>query len=470
MEMLINSKHISTEERMEVTNPYDNSIVDTIPVADEKIVHDAIKSAKNSKNKMTNLSSREIYYRLTEACTELKEQKEDIAKIITKETGKPINGSLYELDRSIETLMFAAEESKRVYGENVPIDAGLGGEGVMAFTKKIPLGVVAAITPFNYPVNLAIHKLAPALAARNTVILKPSKEAPLSGLMLAEILANHFPEGVINTLTGSGKLIGDLLVTNDDINKISFTGSVPIGTHIAKNAGMKKLTLELGGNDPTIVLKDADIEKAVSDIVNGAYLFSGQVCMGVKRVIVERDIIDEFTENLVKQTGKLKVGNPMNKDTDIGPLINTKAVEYVNEVVNDAVSNGANVEIGAKVKNNFYWPTVLTGIKEDMKIVSNETFGPIAPIIEAQDIDEAINIANNSKYGLNAGVFTQNIHNALKCVNSIESGSVFVNKASTFRTDNMPFGGFKNSGMGKEGIKYAVEDMCKTKLIGFNLN
>lgn len=470
MEMLINSKHISTEERMEVTNPYDNSIVDTIPVADEKIVHDAIKSAKNSKNKMTNLSSREIYYRLTEACTELKEQKEDIAKIITKETGKPINGSLYELDRSIETLMFAAEESKRVYGENVPIDAGLGGEGVMAFTKKIPLGVVAAITPFNYPVNLAIHKLAPALAARNTVILKPSKEAPLSGLMLAEILANHFPEGVINTLTGSGKLIGDLLVTNDDINKISFTGSVPIGTHIAKNAGMKKLTLELGGNDPTIVLKDADIEKAVSDIVNGAYLFSGQVCMGVKRVIVERDIIDEFTENLVKQTGKLKVGNPMNKDTDIGPLINTKAVEYVDEVVNDAVSNGANVEIGAKVKNNFYWPTVLTGIKEDMKIVSNETFGPIAPIIEAQDIDEAINIANNSKYGLNAGVFTQNIHNALKCVNSIESGSVFVNKASTFRTDNMPFGGFKNSGMGKEGIKYAVEDMCKTKLIGFNLN
>ncbi len=470
MEMLINSKHISTEERIEVTNPYDNSIVDTIPVADEKIVHNAIKSAKNSKNKMTNLSSREIYYKLTEACTELKEQKEDIAKIITKETGKPINGSLYELDRSIETLMFAAEESKRVYGENVPIDAGLGGEGVMAFTKKIPLGVVAAITPFNYPVNLAIHKLAPALAARNTVILKPSREAPLSGLMLAEILANHFPEGVINTLTGSGKFIGDLLVSNEDINKISFTGSVPIGTHIAKNAGMKKLTLELGGNDPTIVLKDADIEKAVSDIVNGAYLFSGQVCMGVKRVIVEHDIIDEFTENLVKQTGKLKVGNPMNKDTDIGPLINTKAVEYVDEVVNDAVSNGANVEIGAKVKNNFYWPTVLTGIKEDMKIVSNETFGPIAPIIEAQDIDEAINIANNSKYGLNAGVFTQNIHNALKCVNSIESGSVFVNKASTFRTDNMPFGGFKNSGMGKEGIKYAVEDMCKTKLIGFNLN
>lgn len=469
MEMIINSKHISTENRMDVINPYDNSVVDTIPIADEKIVLDAIQSANNAKDNINKLSSREIYYRLSDACDDLKEEKEKIAKIITQETGKPINGSLYELDRSIETLMFAAEESKRIFGENVPIDAGLGGEGVIAFTKKIPLGVVAAITPFNYPVNLAIHKLAPALAARNTVILKPSREAPISGLMLAEILANHFPSGVVNTLTGSGKLIGDLLVKNDDINKISFTGSVPTGMHIANNAGMKKLTLELGGNDPTIVLKDADIDKAVADIVNGAYLFSGQVCMGVKRIIVESEIIDGFTQKLVKETGKLKVGNPMSKETDIGPLINHKAVEYVDAVVQDAVGNGANIDVGGKVKDNLYWPTVLTDVKENMKVVSNETFGPIAPIIEAKDIDEAIQIANNSKYGLNAGVFTENINDALKCLNLIESGSVFVNKASTFRTDNMPFGGFKNSGMGKEGIKYAVEDMCKTKLIGFNL-
>ena len=470
MEMLINSKHISTDETIDVTNPYDNSVVDTIPVADEKIVLEAIQSAKDAKERITELSSREIYYRLTDACDYLRKQKEKIAKIITQETGKPITGSLYELDRSIETLMFAAEESKRIYGENIPIDAGLGGAGVMAFTKKVPLGVVAAITPFNYPVNLAIHKLAPALAARNTVILKPSREAPLSGLMLAEILANHFPDGVVNTLTGSGKQIGDILLDNDDVNKISFTGSVATGIHIANNSGMKKLTLELGGNDPTLVLQDANLDKAVADIVNGAYLFSGQVCMGVKRIIVESKIIDEFTDKLVKETSKLKVGNPMDKNTDIGPLINNKAVEYVDKVVQDAVKMGATIEAGAKSRDNLYWPTVLSGVKEDMEVVSNETFGPIAPIIEAEDMDEAIKIANNSQYGLNAGVFTENIHDALKCVNSIESGSVFVNKASTFRTDNMPFGGFKNSGMGKEGIKYAVEDMCKTKLIGFNLN
>ena len=469
MEMLINSKHISTDKSMDVLNPYDNSIVDTIPIADKKITLDAIKSAKNAKESIVKLTSRQIYYNLNDACDELRENKKKIAKVITQETGKPIKGSLYELDRSIETLTFAAEESKRIYGESVPIDAGLGGENVIAFTKKIPLGCVAAITPFNYPVNLAIHKLAPALAAKNTVILKPSSEAPLSGLMLAEILANHFPNGVVNTVTGSGENIGDILVKNDDINKISFTGSIPTGIHIANNSGMKKITLELGGNDPTIVLKDADIEKAVKEVVNGAYLFSGQVCMGVKRVIVEHEIIDEFTQKLIEETRKLKVGNPSSTDTDIGPLINNKAVQNVNNKVEEAVSMGATIEVGGKIRNNFYWPTVISNVQEDMKLVSDETFGPIAPIIEAKDINHAIAIANNTHYGLNAGVFTNNINDAIKCANAIESGSVFINKASTFRTDNMPFGGFKNSGVGKEGIKYAVEDMCRTKLIGFNI-
>jgi len=469
MEMLINSKHISTDKSMDVLNPYDNSIVDTIPIADKKITLDAIKSAKNAKESIVKLTSRQIYYNLNDACDELRENKKKIAKVITQETGKPIKGSLYELDRSIETLIFAAEESKRIYGESVPIDAGLGGENVIAFTKKIPLGCVAAITPFNYPVNLAIHKLAPALATKNTVILKPSSEAPLSGLMLAEILANHFPKGVVNTVTGSGENIGDILVKNDDINKISFTGSIPTGIHIANNSGMKKITLELGGNDPTIVLKDADIEKAVKEVVNGAYLFSGQVCMGVKRVIVEHEIIDEFTQKLIEETRKLKVGNPSSTDTDIGPLINNKAVQNVNNKVEEAVSMGATIEVGGKIRNNFYWPTVISNVQEDMKLVSDETFGPIAPIIEAKDINHAIAIANNTHYGLNAGVFTNNINDAIKCANAIESGSVFINKASTFRTDNMPFGGFKNSGVGKEGIKYAVEDMCRTKLIGFNI-
>lgn len=469
MEMLINGENISADERMNVINPYDDTVVDTIPVADEKMVHNAILSAKKARKRIGDMTGRQVYYCLDEVAMELKQNRKRIAKTITLETGKPITGSYYEMDRSIETMLFAAEESKRIYGENVPIDAGLGGENVMAFTRKIPLGCVAAITPFNYPVNLAVHKLAPALAARNTVILKPSRLAPLSALMLAEILAQHFPQGVINTLTGSGKLIGDVLVKDDDVNKISFTGSVPVGKRIAQNASMKKVTLELGGNDPTIVLESADIDRAVSEVANGAYLFSGQVCMGVKRIIVERTIIDEFTQRLVEETRKLKVGNPMKKDTDIGPLISHESVENVTALVDDAVQGGATVETGAKTSGNIYYPTVLSGVSEDMKLVSDETFGPIAPIIEARDVDDAIQIANNTPYGLNAGVFTEKLSEALKCVNMIEAGSVFVNKASTFRTDNMPFGGFKNSGMGKEGIKYAVEDMTRTKLIGFNL-
>lgn len=469
MEILINGEHISKNETIDVLNPYDNSVVDTIPVADKNDVQNVINAANLAKDKIYEFSSRKVSNLLYDSFDELKKNRNKIAKTITKETGKPIKDSFVEMDRSVETLKFAAEEAKRIYGETVPLDSGLGGKGFYAFTRKIPLGVVAAITPFNYPVNLAIHKIGPALAAKNTVILKPSREAPLSGLMLAEIIANHFPDGVVNTITGLGEEIGDALVSDENVDKISFTGSVPTGLGIANNSGMKKLTLELGGNDPVIVLDDADIDKAVKGVVNGAYLFSGQVCMGVKRVIVDKNIADEFTDKLINASSKLKVGNPMDEKTDIGPLINNTAVKMVEQSVDNAVDNGANIECGGKVKENFYYPTVLTDVNDDMDIVKNETFGPIAPIISVDGVDEAISLANNTRYGLQAGVFTENVHNALKCCEEIEAGSVFVNKQSTFRTDNMPFGGFKLSGVGKEGVKYAVDEMCRTKLIGFNL-
>ena len=469
MEILINGKHIKKDEHIDVLNPYDNSLVDTVPIADKNDVDYAVESANNAKKVLQEFSARKVSNLLFDAYDDLKSESKKIAKVITEETGKPISGSIFEMERSVETLKFAAEEAKRIYGETVPLDAGLGGKGFYGFTLKIPLGVVAAITPFNYPVNLAIHKIAPAIAAKNTVILKPSREAPLSALMLSEILANYFPDGVINTLTGLGEEIGDGLVSNDNVNKVSFTGSVATGLSIANNSGMKKLTLELGGNDPVIVLNDADIEKAATGVANGAYLFSGQVCMGVKRVIVEKDIKDEFIDALVKDTSKLKVGDPNDKDTDIGPLINNVAVKMVSQSVDDAVSKGAEIIVGGEYKDNFYYPTVISDVKEDMDLVVNETFGPVAPIIEVDNVEEAIRVANNTRYGLQAGVYTENIHSALKCSERIEAGSVFINKQSTFRTDNMPFGGFKYSGMGKEGLKYAVEDMCRTKLIGMNL-
>lgn len=469
MKMLINGEYLDKEEHKNILNPYNGEIVDTVPIANRNEVKKAVNAANNAKKSLTEMSSRKVSEKLYTAFENLKNERKEFAELITKETGKPIKQSLGEMDRSVDTLKLSAEEAKRIYGETVPLDAGLGGKGFFAFTQKIPLGVVAAITPFNYPVNLAIHKIAPAIAAKNTTIFKPSMEAPLAGLKMAEVIAEEFPVGVVNTVTGIGGEIGDALVTNEGINKISFTGSVATGLFIASRAGIKKITLELGGNDPLIILKDANIEKAVEGAVNGAYLYSGQVCMGVKRIILDNAIADEFTELFIKKTEELKIGNPMDENTDIGPLIDENAAKNVEETVNNAINDGANLLTGGKRKNTFYQPTILDNVNMNMDVVANETFGPVAPIIHVNGVEEAIKVANNTQYGLQAGVFTENMHDGLKCANEIEAGTVWINKQSTFRTDNMPFGGIKSSGVGKEGIKYAVEEMCKSKLIGFNL-
>ena len=458
MKFLINGEFIDKSDHYDVINPYNGEVVDTVPIAYRSDVDNAVEAANNAKKALNDLSAKEVSINLQNACEELEKESRNIAKLIVAEAGKPYKQAIVELQRSVETLQFAAEEAKRIYGESVPIDAtGPTEARFLAFTKKVPLGVVGAITPFNYPVNLALHKIAPAIAAKNTVVMKPSMEAPLSALRLAEIINNHFPNGVINSVTGYGSEVGDAMVVSTGVDKISFTGSVATSSR----AGMKKLTMELGGNDPLVILEDADIEKAVSAAVSGAFLFSGQVCIGVKRLILDNRIADEFIDMFVKEASKLKMGNPMDESIDIGPVINESSA-------NRAIEDGAELLLGGNRKECFYEPTILDNVTMDMDIVANETFGPIAPIIRVDGLDEAIKEANNTQYGLQAGVFTESIHSALRCANEIDAGSVFINKESTFRTDAMPFGGFKSSGMGKEGIKYAVEDMCKTKLIAFN--
>ena len=469
MKFLINGEFIDKSDHYDVINPYNGEIVDTVPIGYRNDVDKAIEAANNAKKVLNDLSAKEVSINLFNACEELEKESENIAKLIVREAGKPYKQAIVELQRSVETLQFAAEEAKRIYGESVPIDAtGSTDARFLAFTKKVPLGVVGTITPFNYPVNLALHKIAPAIAAKNTVVMKPSMEAPLSALRLAEIIDNHFPDGVINSVTGYGSEVGDAMVVSSDVNKISFTGSVATGLFISSRAGMKKLTLELGGNDPLVVLDDADIEKATDAAVSGAFLFSGQVCIGVKRIILDNGIADEFLDAFVKKASRLKMGNPMDESTDIGPLINESAAINVETAVNSAIDDGADLILGGNRKDCFFEPTILDNVTMDMDMVANETFGPTAPIIRVDGIDEAIRQANNTQYGLQAGVFTENIRSALRCANEIDAGSVLINKESTFRTDAMPFGGFKSSGIGKEGIKYAVEDMCKTKLIAFN--
>lgn len=469
MDMLIDGKNVAGEDLYSVLNPYNNEVVDTVPISHLNIAHDAITAANNAKSSIQEMSAFKVSNKLYDVYENLKANKKELAKLLTLEVGKPIKESLVELDRSIETLKLSAEEAKRIYGESVPLDAGINGKGFYAFTRKVPLGVVAAITPFNYPLNLSIHKIAPAIAAKNTVIVKPPMNAPLTVLKFAQLLDEEFPAGVINAITGYGTEIGDALVVSNEVDKISFTGSVATGLSIASRAGMKKVTLELGGNDPLIVLADADIDKAVQGVLNGAYLNAGQVCMGVKRVIVEEEIADEFASKLTHETRKIKMGNPMDKSTDLGPLIDENAAIMVERSVNDAIDNGAELLCGGKRKGNFFEATVLDNVMPSMDLVTFETFGPVAPIIRVSSVDEAIKVANCTDYGLQAGVYTENLKNGLRCAEEIEAGTVFVNKQPTFRTDNMPFGGFKNSGSGKEGVRYAVSEMTKDKLIGLNL-
>ncbi len=469
MDMLIDGMKVTDNDMYEVKNPYDGQTIDTVPIAHLNNVHRAIKAAVNAKKDIQEMSAFKISNKLYDVYEKLRKNKNNLAKLLTLEVGKPIKESKVELERSIETLKLSAEESKRIYVETVPLDAGLNGKDFFTFAQKIPLGVIGAITPFNYPLNLTLHKIAPALACKNTVVIKPPLDAPLTVLKCADIINEQFPPGVINVVTGYGNEVGDAIVSSPHINKISFTGSVPTGLMISSRSGMKKLTLELGGNDPLIVLDDANIDEAVLGAVRGAYLNAGQVCMGVKRIIIDNSIADEFIEKLVKKTQELKIGNPLDEKTDIGPLINENAAIMVEETVNNAVKKGAEILTGGKRKKTFYEPTVIDNVSPEMDLVTNETFGPIAPIIRIKSVDEAINIANNTEYGLQAGVYTENLKNALRCANEIESGTVFINKQPTFRTDNMPFGGFKNSGIGKEGIKYAIEEMTKIKLIGLNL-
>ena len=469
MDMLIGGKHISGDDLLEVKNPYDGEVIDTVPIAHRQDADLAITEANNAKEALTEMSAFKVSNKLFKAVEKLEEKREEFARSLTLEVGKPINESLVEVDRSIETLRLSAEEAKRIYGESVPLDGGLNGKGLFAFTQRIPLGVVAAITPFNYPLNLTIHKIAPAIACKNTVIVKPPTEAPLTVMKFCELLDEEFPDGVVNAVTGYGSEIGDYLVCSPNIDKISFTGSVTTGMMISQKAGMKKVTLELGGNDPTVILKDADIGKAVKGIINGAFLNAGQVCMGVKRVIVEDEVADELAEKLVLETEKLVMGNPMDKSTTLGTLISEKAAVQVEETVNNAVTQGAKILAGGVRDGAFYEATVIDNVTRDMDLVVRETFGPVAPIIRVSNLDEAIEVANDTEYGLQAGVFTNDYSAAMRCAQEIEAGTVFVNKQSTFRTDNMPFGGFKNSGVGKEGIKYAVDEMTKTKLIGLNL-
>ncbi|WP_210610375.1 aldehyde dehydrogenase family protein [Priestia flexa] len=466
--LYVDGEWIKTKKEMDVLDKYTQEPAARIAVAEKHHVNQAVQGAKKALE--TSFSPYARYEVLMKVAELLVARKEEFAQILAMEVGKPIRESRGEVERAAQTLQLSAEEAKRIHGDGVPVESAAGSENRMAFTVRVPVGVIAAITPFNVPLNLVCHKIGPALAAGNTVVLKPAEVTPICALKLAALFEEAgLPTGRLQVVTGDGEQIGTWLLDNPDVNMFTFTGSPRVGEFIRSKAGLRKVALELGNNSATVVHSDANIEQAASLISQKSFNNAGQVCISVQRVYVHEAVYTAFIEKLKEKTAKLIVGNPMSEETDIGPMIRLKEVERVDAWVQEAKSQGATVEIGGKASGSFYLPTVLTNVKDDMKVCRQEIFGPVVAVATYTEIDEVIARVNDSEYGLQAGLFTNDLSFAMKAAREIEVGGLIVNDASAYRVDHMPYGGVKNSGSGKEGPKYAIEEMTEERIIVLNL-
>ncbi len=466
MKMLIHGDWVEAAEHMEVTNPWDGSVVDTVPVATADDADRALQGAVRGAEIMRDMPAYERYRILQRAVQLMNERQEELGRTISQEEGKTLREGLIEARRATETMELSAEEAKRLYGEVLPLDAASGGAGKLGFTLRIPCGVVLAITPFNFPLNLVCHKVGPALAAGNAVLVKPASDTPLSALKLAEILLEAgVPPLAISVITGSGGTLGDILCSDRRVRKISFTGSAEVGQRICRVAGVKKVTMELGSNSPLIVMPDADLAKVVEATVATGYSNAGQVCISAQRVIVLQPVYQDYLDALKPQVERITTGDPLDDSTRMGPMIRQSDAERVESWVREAVSGGARLVCGGERSGTRYQPTVLADVDPRMRVSCEELFGPAVAVTSAGDIDEAIRLANDTPYGLSAGIFTQNLDAAIKFARHVHSGNIQINWGPAWRADLMPYGGLGDSGMGKEGPKYAVQEMTELKTV-----
>lgn len=456
------------EQFYDLSSPYSGEVIAKIPLADEKDVIYALNSAKKASRQMKELSALERSKILERVSEKFEERLEECAYTLAKENAKPITAARGEILRTIETYKFAAEEAKKITGETIPMDAAQSGKGRFGFTKKEPLGVIAAITPFNFPFNLVAHKLGPAFATGNAVVLKPASQTPLSAIITAEIFDEAgLPKGALNVLFGKGGEIGDLLVTNPNVKMITFTGSLEVGLQIKEKAGLKKTTLELGSNSAVIVNDVNNIEDVARRCAEGAFAYSGQTCISVQRIYVHHALYDDFLEAFIQETKRVKVGDPTNEDTVVSSLIHSKEAERIEKWLGEIENK--NIVQGGKRKGSIIEPTIITNVSSDDAVSCQEVFAPIVSVNKYKDWQEAIDLVNDSQYGLQAGVYTNSIEKAFRAVDEIEVGGVIVNDIPSFRVDHMPYGGVKNSGAGREGIQYSMEEMCELKLGVINL-
>lgn len=468
--MLIGGKWVGAAGRIKITNKYNHQVVATVRIADEKVYESCVEAAKEGFRLVSNLPAYKRAKILEDTSELIEKNKREFTQLIATEAGKAWKHSLAEVERGIQTFKFASEEAKDICGHTVPMDATAGGEKRVGFIMRFPVGIIGAISPFNYPLNLVAHKVAPAIAAGNSVILKPASLTPLTSLKLGEIMMEAgLPDGALNVIVGSGSTVGEWLTKDERVSMITFTGSPPVGRRIKEKSGLKKVTLELGSNSAAIVDQSADLDLAVQRCVFGSFSYAGQVCISVQRIYVHKRLSSEFTEKFLDMTRKLKIGDPLKEDTDIGPMITQDDAIRTEEWVNEAVKDGAKILIGGKRENNFYYPTVLTNVKPDMKVMRLEAFAPIVCFVEFEDFSEAVGMVDDSIYGLQAGIFTREIEKAFEAIKGIRVGGVIINDVPTYRADHMPYGGVKESGIGREGLKYAIEEMTDMKMVVFNL-
>jgi putative phosphonoacetaldehyde dehydrogenase len=462
--MRIAGKLVTTDEVVEVYNPYDNSVVGTVPSARPEHVREAFAKAKAYKPKLSRYERQQILLRTAEI---LSSRREEIAALITAESGLCWKDSLYEATRAYDVYSFAGQLCIKDDGETFACDISPNGKQRKIFTTRVPLmGVISAITPFNHPLNMVSHKLAPAIATNNRVVLKPTELTPLTALLLADVLYEAgLPPEMLSVITGSPRTIGDSMITDPDADLITFTGSVRVGKYIAEKAGYRRIVLELGGNDPLIVMEDADLDKAAELAVQGATKNSGQRCTAVKRILVVQSIADDFSKLVVEKAKKIKCGDPMDPHTDVGTVINEGAAKLFEARVKDAVSKGAVVLHGAPREGALFPPTVVDHVPYDCELVHEESFGPVIPIIRVpDDINEVVRISNSTAYGLSSGVCTNRLDYVTQFVRDLDVGTVNIWEVPGYRIEMSPFGGIKDSGLGyKEGVQEAMKSFTNVR-------
>lgn len=470
MQMYINGQWVDRAATMPVYNPFDGSVIDTVPRGSAADVDAAIASAARGAAVMAKLPAFERYSILRRAADLMAERVEDLGRTITMEEGKVIAEGRGEVLRAIQTITLSAEEAKRLHGETVPLDAAPGNTTQFGFTIRVPVGVVAAIAPFNFPLNLVCHKVGPALAAGNAVVLKPAGDTPLSGLKLTQILLEAgLPPEAIQCVTGSGAEIGDAITSDPRVRKITFTGSMEVGDRICRTAGIKKVTMELGSNSPLIVMADADIEKVAAATVASGFANAGQVCISTQRVLADRRIYADFLDALKAPAEAFATGDPLDESIKMGPMIRESDASRVRQWIDEAVGQGARVVTGGDQEGTIHAPTVVADVRPEMRLSREELFGPAVGVSAFSDIDEAIAMANDTRFGLSAGIFTQNVDWAMRFAQEVHSGNLHINSHPQWRADLMPYGGLKDSGMGKEGPGYAVAEMTELKMVVFHL-